>query len=184
MGESIISEDITFSGHDLEHGAYVDLIGDFLDPAQKYQDVLRTARATIALAWPLGDAVVVAAGSLFEPLLPGITPHLFATWTIAKNTAGTVTAEITRPDILPTFIPISSVFDLDENTPDELRNDGSLDMLQNTWSPFNRLFCIDKRDMHIVFSPELMKEIVCALQGAQCEPAVSIRPPTGAGPKW
>jgi hypothetical protein len=68
------------------------------------------------------------------------------------------------PHCEPTFMPVTSVFCLKDNTPANLQNANSLSLLvQGKWTPFHSLYQVTKRQAHIAFTQELNALILKAL---------------------
>ena len=68
------------------------------------------------------------------------------------------------PNCDPTFMPITSVFCLKDNTPIELQNANSLSLLvQGKWTPFHSLYMTQNRESHITFNSELNNLLLKAM---------------------
>lgn len=75
----------------------------------------------------------------------------------------------------PTFMPISSVFDLDPNTPANLKNASSLyQICKDKWSPFDKIYLSQNRYEHIQFESDFLLQLRAALMehSFDCLPAV------------
>jgi len=135
---------VTWSGKDLEPGSSYDLISDIETNAKPYFNA--SAMAGQLIAWGvINPALLVATGG---------TATLSGASISSSYTAG----------FRPTFMPISSVFDLKSTTPASLKNQSSLQaLIDGGYTPFNKLYLNSSRLEHITFTTEFCGYIVNAL---------------------
>ena len=110
-------------------------------------------------------------GNSLGMIQSGIDPYNNALaplrWTLFPTFCNPLYSEIyisESPNCEPTFMPITSVFCLKDNTPSNLQNAQSLPLLvREKWTPFHSLYLAQNREAHIAFNADLNSMVLKAL---------------------